>query len=372
MQTMNRMLVGVAWLGAVVVFGGGCGDDGEGTGAGTGTDTATVGTTMVPSTVSDTSGASAPTEGSATGTSATVGSDSMDADSDATTSTGTTVSTGTSDTTGTTGTTGNTTGVLDTTDGTTGDTTGTTGDATGDTTGDTTGTTGDPIVCDTLPVVYRDFKPLHTDFGCHMFGNGARPGLVMQNIGNDNKPAYNPNPPAAPPGWNGSVPQITSGNSFSEWYNSKDGINMEIAGELQLMEIMPGIYSFSSNNFYPLTGMGFGNNVTPNWANEVYPDKNGAFTTEIHTNFIYEKGRPSTSAATMTCGCSSTASWRWTSAGCTGRCRGRSCSTRSAWSRASSTRSTRSTPSAVTAAATSASTRRSAASCRSEAGAVRR
>ena len=283
--------MGVAWLGAVVVFGGGCGDDGEGTGAGTGTDTATVGTTMVPSTVSDTSGASAPTEGSATGTSATVGSDSMDADSDATTSTGTTVSTGTSDTTGTTGTTGNTTGVLDTTDGTTGDTTGTTGDATGDTTGDTTGTTGDPIVCDTLPVVYRDFKPLHTDFGCHMFGNGARPGLVMQNIGNDNKPAYNPNPPAAPPGWNGSVPQITSGNSFSEWYNSKDGINMEIAGELQLMEIMPGIYSFSSNNFYPLTGMGFGNNVTPNWANEVYPDKNGSFTTEIHTNFIYEKGQ---------------------------------------------------------------------------------
>ena len=283
--------MGVAWLGAVVVFGGGCGDDGEGTGAGTGTDTATVGTTMVPSTVSDTSGASAPTEGSATGTSATVGSDSMDADSDATTSTGTTVSTGTSDTTGTTGTTGNTTGVLDTTDGTTGDTTGTTGDATGDTTGDTTGTTGDPIVCDTLPVVYRDFKPLHTDFGCHMFGNGARPGLVMQNIGNDNKPAYNPNPPAAPPGWNGSVPQITSGNSLSEWYNSKDGINMEIAGELMLTEIMPGIYSFSSNNFYPLTGMGFGNNVTPNWANEVYPDKNGSFTTEIHTNFIYEKGQ---------------------------------------------------------------------------------
>lgn len=284
MKTMNAS---AAWLGALALFGGACGDDGEGTGTGTGTDTATVGTTMVPSTVSDTTSASAPTEGSATGTSATVGSDSMDASSDVTTSTVTTVSTGTTD--GTTGTTADTTGVVDTTDGTTG-TTGTTGDTTG-TTGDTTGTTGEPIVCDTLPVVYRDFKPLHTDFGCHMYGNGARPGLVMQNIGGDNKPAYNPNPPAAPPGWNGSVPQITSANSYSDWYNSKDGINMEIAGELQLMEIMPGIYSFSSNNFYPLTGMGFGNNVTPNWANEVYPDKNGAFTTEIHTNFVYEKGQ---------------------------------------------------------------------------------
>jgi fibro-slime domain-containing protein len=173
------------------------------------------------------------------------------------------------------------------------DTTGTTGepDDTTGTTGEPDNTTGEPVKCDTLPVVFRDFKPLHTDFGCHMFGNGARPGLVMQNLGGDMKPAYNPNPPAAPPGWNGSVPQITSANSFSDWYNSKDGINFEVADELTLMEIMPGIYSFNSNSFYPLTDKGFGNNVTPNWANEVYPDKNGAFTTEIHTNFIYEKGQ---------------------------------------------------------------------------------
>jgi hypothetical protein len=53
------------------------------------------------------------------------------------------------------------------------------------------------VKCDTLPVVFRDFKPLHTDFGCHMNGNGARPGLVLQNIGGDNKPVYNPQPAAA-------------------------------------------------------------------------------------------------------------------------------------------------------------------------------
>lgn len=289
--------VGAAWLGASLGLAGCGGDDMEGSG-GSGTDTGTVSTTMVPSTVSDPSSGVAPTEGSATGTSATVGSDSMDADTNLTTG-GPTSATGTgtgtvSDTTPETGTsTDGTTLPVDTDSGTT---TGTTDTSTTDPMGsssttDPMDTTGEPVKCDTLPVVYRDFKPLHTDFGCHMYGNGARPGLVMQMIGGDNKPVYNPNPGAAPPGWNGSVPQITSANSYSDWYNSKDGINMEIAGELMLTEIMPGIYSFSSNNFYPLTGMGFGNNVTPNWANEVYPDKNGAFTTEIHTNFIYEKGQ---------------------------------------------------------------------------------
>lgn len=284
--------VGAAWLGAWVLLG--CGGDTMEGSAGTGTGTETVSTTMVPSTVSDSTSDSAPTEGgSATGSSGTFGSDSMDADSDppVTTTTAPTMTTGTaSDTTPeTSSTTDDTTGnPVDTTTGGPDDTT-TTGDESSSTTSDDT--TGEPVKCDTLPVVFRDFKPLHTDFGCHMFGNGARPGLVMQNIGGDNKPTYNPQPPPPPPGWNGSNPQITSANSFSDWYNTKNDINFEIASELLLTEIMPGIYSFSSNNFYPLTGMGFGNNVTPNWANEVYPDKNGSFTTEIHTNFIYEKGQ---------------------------------------------------------------------------------
>lgn len=272
----------------------GCGDDNNASSGGTGTGTVTVSATDGPVTASSTGSASAPTEGSATGTSATVGSDSMDADTNAPTTGGPTSASATTGTASdsepqtsstTTADTGDSTGLpVDTTTGM--DTTSGTTDTTG---GDQT--TGEPVVCDSLPVVYRDFKPLHTDFGCHMYGNGARPGLVMQNIGGDSKPVYNPNPPPPPNGWNGSVPQITSANSYSDWYNIKDGINIEIASELMLMEIMPGIYSFSSNNFYPLTGMGFGNNVTPNWANEVYPDKNGAFTTEIHTKFIYEKGQ---------------------------------------------------------------------------------
>jgi len=139
--------------------------------------------------------------------------------------------------------------------------------------------------------VYRDFQPLHEDFGCHMGGNGARPGLVQQTLGPDNKPVYNAAPPPPPPGWAGSEPQITSEATFGQWYNTKDGKNLEIAGELMLTEIMPGIYSFQSNAFYPLTGQGFGNNITPNWAGETFPDWNGSFTTEIHTSFTYEAGQ---------------------------------------------------------------------------------
>jgi len=191
---------------------------------------------------------------------------------------------------GTTAETGDTT----TGDTTTGDTTD--GDTTTGTTGETTdgettdGTTGG-LVCGNLPVVYRDLKPLHVDFGCHMFGNIARPGLVQQQLGVDNKPVYNPNPPAPPGNWNGSNPQITSAQSFSEWYNFKDGVNVEIAGELELMELMPGLWSFASNSFYPLTDKGFGNNITPNWAGGTFPDRNGSFTTEIHTSFLYEAGQ---------------------------------------------------------------------------------
>ena len=70
-------------------------------------------------------------------------------------------------------------------------------------------------------------------------------------------------------------------------------MNVEIAGEIVLEETFPGsgVYSFADDSFYPLTGQGFGNNVTPNWAGETYPDWNGAFTTEIHVEFQYQAGQ---------------------------------------------------------------------------------
>lgn len=162
---------------------------------------------------------------------------------------------------------------------------------TDDTTSTTDTTTEDPVECGVLIVTYRDFQPLHTDFGCHMSGNKAYPGLVLDTLASDGTPAYNPAPPPPPPNYSGTNPQITSADSFDDWYHTKADINMEIAGELEMTEIQPGLWSFQSNSFYPLTDLGFGNNVTPNWSGQTFPDRNGSFTTEIHTNFVYEAGQ---------------------------------------------------------------------------------
>ncbi len=262
-DNLRMYSVACLWLAAA------CGDDGS--------DDATTMQPMVTSLPATSATTSATTAGPDTGT------DTAPTTS-TTAATSTTTGSGTDDTT--TAVSASETNTSSTTEATL-----TTGDdpGTSTTTGDNT--TGEPPPCGTIPVVYRDFKPMDTDFGCHQKGNPAWPGLVLPQLGADNKPQYNPNPPPPPPGWVGIMPQITSAGSFSQWYNTMDGVNLEIAGELLLKEIKPGIYSFSSTAFYPLTGLGFGNNVTPNWEGDSFPDINGAFTTEIHTTFTYEPGQ---------------------------------------------------------------------------------
>lgn len=157
----------------------------------------------------------------------------------------------------------------------------------------TTSTTDDPPPpnCDTIKVTYRDQKAMHPDFGCHFSGNMAYTGLVLPQIGGDMKPQYNPNPPPPPPNYAGTPTQITSAETYYQWYNTVADVNVEIQGELPLTELQPGIYSFESNSFYPLTDQGFGNNVDPNWSGETFPDRNGSFTSEIHSTFTYKPGQ---------------------------------------------------------------------------------
>ena len=281
---------------ALIVTNAGCGDDGTAS-AGSESETATESNSSDTANSTTTQGGSA-TQGSSTTTQG--GSASQTGSTTGMTDTeGVSASGSTSETDGTTAGTDSTTAATEgtttgtgTTDGTSTTMGSTGGDTTTTTTGDTTTTTtGGMIECGNLAVTYRDFKPKDLDFGCHMGANQEYPGLVMQQLGNDLKPVYNPKPPPPPGGWNGSIPQITSKATFDQWYNTMDGINIEVVSEIELTEIMPGIYSFASNSFYPLTDMGWGNNVDPNWANQTFPDRNGSFTTEIHTNFIYEPGQ---------------------------------------------------------------------------------
>ncbi|MEZ4383011.1 MAG: fibro-slime domain-containing protein [Nannocystaceae bacterium] len=294
-MAMFRFGIGCTGLAALLAVTSGCsGDDGA-----SGSDSASASDTDGSSgsdSLSTTMGGSesgTTTTGGMSGTDSASGDASTTAMTDSASASASATSTESDSTTDTTdGTTTDTT--TDTgvdTEGTTTDGTTTDGTTTDTTDGTTDGTTGEMVECGTLKVTYRDFKPLHTDFGCHMNGNSARPGLVMQNLGNDSKPVYNPNPPPPPGNWSGTNPQITSMASFSEWYNPVDGVNIEIAGDLELTEVMPGLWSFESNSFYPLTDMGWGNNTDPNWAGQTFPDRNGAFTTEIHTSFVYEPGQ---------------------------------------------------------------------------------
>src|SRR5690606_8054518 len=94
-------------------------------------------------------------------------------------------------------------------------------------------------------------------------------------LGADSKPVRTDPQPAAPGGWTGSSTQITSTDSFNQWYNDTPGQNSSSSGMIALTETAPGsgIYGFSSSDFTP---------IAPG---------NGAFTTGIHTFFVYEAGQ---------------------------------------------------------------------------------
>jgi fibro-slime domain-containing protein len=189
------------------------------------------------------------------------------------TSTGTTANSATGETTDTTpGTTtiGDTTvGVSDSSTGNDTTTTTTTGDTTTTTTGDTT---GGNVECGTLlDATIRDFSLSHPDFEDYG-GNAAYKGLVKPDLGPDMKPVYaNPGP----------TPQTSGPDAFKQWYNDTPGVNQTFQIQLNLTEIQPGLYQYKSDAFFPVDGQGFGNEGL---------NHNFGFTTEIHTQFIYNGG----------------------------------------------------------------------------------
>lgn len=181
---------------------------------------------------------------------------------DTTTAPGTT----TEDTTSTTG-----TGTTDTTG------SGTTGTSTTDTTGggttDTSGgdTTGEPLSCgDTLVATIRDFKTPHPDFETYCCGLVT--GLVDNKLGPNKKPAFKSA---------GNPKMLTDDPTFKQWYTDVQDVNQKTQVVLNLVEIQPGLFSYSNNNFFPVDNMLWGNQGNAH---------NFHFTTEIHTQFTYQGG----------------------------------------------------------------------------------
>lgn len=192
-----------------------------------------------------------------------------------------------------------------------------------------------------LPVTFRDFKGAgepggHPDFELSARGviqtdgavykgwNDVGCGLVESMLGGDSKPVAFTGMPSTtgltvksgigrqqrvvsgpgcwteadpmPPGdcnvgtckpWEFDPPtyEIESATTFNQWYNTIDGVNLEIPQDLILAEdpARPGTYVYDNSQFFPLDGQGFGN--TPNEAHNYH------FTTEIHVKWQYEAGQ---------------------------------------------------------------------------------
>jgi fibro-slime domain-containing protein len=187
-----------------------------------------------------------------------------------------------------------------------------------------------------LPTVYRDFKGVAEPGGHGDFETSARNvhgpdgmlykgwndvgcGLVEATLGSDGKPAFYAGPADVAQGgppiragvgrqkrvvsgsgcwpsttgvcnvgtcapWNFDPPTyaIESATTFNQWYRTTPNVNMEIPGELPLLETAPGsgVSVYDSNAFFPLDNQGFGN--TPGQTHNYH------FTTEIHVKFQYQ------------------------------------------------------------------------------------
>ncbi|MCC7408187.1 MAG: fibro-slime domain-containing protein [Phycisphaeraceae bacterium] len=145
-----------------------------------------------------------------------------------------------------------------------------------------------PATADTLELtgVIRDFKRGdwtggHLDFEtAHLSGRGGYAkvnGLVTMGLSEDGKPVYNPVRPAHD--------TILNEASFSKWYRDDALVNTSSPMTLTLSNNQDepgGVYSYSSNSFFPIDGQYFGNQNF---------NHNFHFTYELHTTFTYQPGQ---------------------------------------------------------------------------------
>ena len=123
----------------------------------------------------------------------------------------------------------------------------------------------------------RDMSSAHPDFESFI---GNETGIVLNTLGNDGKPVYN----VAAKGLTGAFSSTTTGQAnFNQWYNDVPGVNHTFTTSLVATETFAGsgIYQYANASYFPIDGLGFGNQGNPN---------NFHFTTEIHTSFTYQGG----------------------------------------------------------------------------------
>jgi len=134
---------------------------------------------------------------------------------------------------------------------------------------------GDDEDCGTEIVgIVRDFRRGdlpggHPDFA-QFNGDGATTGLVMNELSAARKPQFSGDPRN----------QMTTADNFDQWYNNTPDVNRAYLTTFSF-EPNDGVLTFQSNAFFPLDDKGWGNQDE---------EHNYGFTTEIHTQFVYNAG----------------------------------------------------------------------------------
>ena len=150
-----------------------------------------------------------------------------------------------------------------------------------------------------LTVIVRDFTTSNHDFEPGISADDT--GIVLPDLGADGKPVYAGNP---------TTPTTHGKESFDQWYRDVEGVNINIPIKIQLTKGAGDIYTYDNQKFFPIDGLGFGNEGNPN---------NFHFTDEVHTGSPTRAASRSPSAGTTTSLATSTRSWSSTSAASTPR-----------------------------------------------------
>jgi fibro-slime domain-containing protein len=129
-------------------------------------------------------------------------------------------------------------------------------------------------ICGSLQATIRDFQIAHPDFEeADGLSDFSYPGLVKPDLGADGKPVY---------AFDGPIePHTTGPAEFAQWYSDVPGVNQALPYSIVLTDQGNGVSGFSSNAFFPIDNLGFGNEGLLH---------NFHFTTDVHTTFEYKGG----------------------------------------------------------------------------------